>query len=111
MQAMREIELKGHIIDSFLLPRIFDKVMDMEGEFEILQFEIGKMKTDTSYARLMIKGKDKKHLENIISELHRIGATSRTCALVLRILFPPGAVHSSKSRAVFRLFPYPESTL
>ncbi len=74
MEAMREIELKGHIIDSFLLPKIFDKVMDMNGEFEILQFEIGRQKTDTSYARLMIKGKDKKHLENIISELHRLGA-------------------------------------
>ena len=36
MQAMREIELKGHIIDSLLLPKIFDKVMDLEGEFEIL---------------------------------------------------------------------------
>ncbi|OPY26454.1 MAG: hypothetical protein A4E28_02501 [Methanocella sp. PtaU1.Bin125] len=74
MEAMREIELKGHIIDSFLLPKIFDKVMDMNGEFEILQFEIGRQKTDTSFARLMIKGKDKKHLENIISELHRLGA-------------------------------------
>ena len=74
MEAMREIELKGHIIDSFLLPKIFDKVMDMNGEFEILQFEIGRQKTDTSYARLMIKGKDKKHLEDIIGELHRLGA-------------------------------------
>ena len=74
MEAMREIELKGHIIDSFLLPKIFDKVMDMNGEFEILQFEIGRQKTDTSYARLMIRGKDKKHLENIIGELHRLGA-------------------------------------
>ena len=74
MEAMREIELKGHIIDSFLLPKIFDKVMDMNGEFEILQFDIGRHKTDTSYARLMIRGKDKKHLEDIISELHRLGA-------------------------------------
>ncbi len=74
MEAMREIELKGHIIDSFLLPKIFDKVMDMNGEFEILQFEIGRQKTDTSYARLMIKGKDKKHLEDIIGELHQLGA-------------------------------------
>lgn len=74
MQAMREIELKGHIIDSFLLPKIFDKVMDMNGEFEIIQFDIGRHKTDTSYARLMIKGKNQKHLDDIIGELHRLGA-------------------------------------
>jgi lysine-ketoglutarate reductase/saccharopine dehydrogenase-like protein (TIGR00300 family) len=74
MEAMREIELKGHIIDSFLLPKVFDKVMDMNGEFEILEFEIGRHKTDTSHARLMIKGKDPEHLEDIIGELHRLGA-------------------------------------
>jgi len=74
MEAMREIELKGHIIDSFLLPKVFDKVMDMNGEFEILQFDIGRHKTDTSYARLMIKGRDQEHLEDIIGELHRLGA-------------------------------------
>ncbi|AFD01112.1 TIGR00300 family protein [Methanocella conradii HZ254] len=74
MEAMREIELKGHIIDSFLLPKVFDKVMDMNGEFEILEFEIGKHKTDTSYARLMIKGRDQEHLDDIIGELHRLGA-------------------------------------
>lgn len=74
MEAMREIELKGHIIDSFLLPKVFDKVMDMNGEFEILEFVIGKNKTDTSYARLMITGKDQEHLDDIIGELHRLGA-------------------------------------
>jgi len=74
MEAMREIELRGHIIDSFLLPKVFDKVMDMNGEFEILEFEIGKHKTDTSYARLMIRGKDQDHLDDIFGELHRLGA-------------------------------------
>jgi len=74
MEAMREIELRGHIIDSFLLPKVFDKVMDMNGEFEILEFEIGKHKTDTSYARLMIRGTDQEHLDDIFGELHRLGA-------------------------------------
>lgn len=74
MEAMREVELKGHIIDSFLLPKVFDKVMDMSGEFEILAFEIGRHKTDTSYARLMIRGRDPGHLDDIIGELHRLGA-------------------------------------
>ncbi len=74
MQAMREIELKGHIIDSFLLPKVFDKVMDMNGEFDVVEFNIGKNKTDTSYARIMVKGKNQKHVDSIIGELHRLGA-------------------------------------
>jgi hypothetical protein len=30
-----EVELRGHIIDSWVLPRVFDAVMDLGGEFEV----------------------------------------------------------------------------
>ncbi len=72
---VKEIELKGHIIDSFILPKVFDTIMDLDGEFEVLQFEIGKHKTDPSYARILVKGKDRRHLDDILGELHKAGAT------------------------------------
>lgn len=72
---VKEIELKGHIIDSFILPRVFDTIMDLEGEFEVLQFEIGRHKKDPSYARILVKGKNRKHLDDILGELHKTGAT------------------------------------
>lgn len=72
---VKEIELKGHIIDSFILPKVFDTIMDLEGEFEVLQFEIGKNKTDPSYARILVKGRSRKHLDDILGELHKTGAT------------------------------------
>jgi len=71
---MREIELEGHIIDSLIMTKVFDKIMDMNGEFEVLEFNVGKRKTEHSYARLMVVGKDEKHLDEILSELHRLGA-------------------------------------
>jgi lysine-ketoglutarate reductase/saccharopine dehydrogenase-like protein (TIGR00300 family) len=71
---VREIELKGHIIDSFILPKVFDTIMDLGGDFDVLQFEIGKHKTDPSYARILVKGKNRKHLDVILSTLHQIGA-------------------------------------
>lgn len=71
---VKEIELKGHIIDSFILPKVFDTIMDLGGEFEVLQFEIGKHKTDPSYARILVKGKNRKHLDQILGELHKTGA-------------------------------------
>lgn len=74
MKAMQEIELEGHIIDSLIMTKVFDKIMDMNGEFEVLEFRVGKKKTDTSYARLMVTGKNEKHLDEILSELHRLGA-------------------------------------
>ncbi|MDP3565198.1 MAG: TIGR00300 family protein [Methanoregula sp.] len=74
MAESQEIELQGHIIDSGIMTQLFDRVMDMGGNFEILVFDIGKKKTDPSYARLRIAASDKEKLRSILSELHRIGA-------------------------------------
>ena len=74
MMESQEIELKGHIIDSGILTQLFDRVMDMGGNFEILTFDIGKEKTDPSYARLRIAASSKDNLESILSEVHRLGA-------------------------------------
>lgn len=73
-QAVREVEVEGHIIDSNILSQIFDRVMDMEGEFEVTQFEIGKRKEQPSYARILIRGKNEAHLDQILTEVHRLGA-------------------------------------
>ncbi len=74
MEASREIELEGHIIDSGIMTQIFDKIMDMGGNFEILVFDVGKQKTDPSYARLKVNAANDERVDAIISELHRHGA-------------------------------------
>jgi len=74
MAESQEIELEGHIIDSGIMTQLFDKVMDMGGNFEILAFNVGKKKTDPSYARLRIAASNKEKLRSILSELHRLGA-------------------------------------
>ena len=42
----REIEVRGHLIDSLILTKIFDGVMDLGGEFEVKKIQIGKKKKD-----------------------------------------------------------------
>ncbi|MDD2787702.1 TIGR00300 family protein, partial [Methanoculleus sp.] len=74
MESCREIELEGHIIDSGIMTLVFDRIMDMGGEFEILTFDVGKQKTDTSYARLRVAAPAEWQLDAILSELHRLGA-------------------------------------
>ena len=74
MGESQEIELRGHIIDSGIMTQLFDRVMDMGGNFEILVFDIGKKKTDPSYARLRINASGKEKLRSILSEVHRLGA-------------------------------------
>ncbi|MBN1322538.1 MAG: TIGR00300 family protein [Methanotrichaceae archaeon] len=71
-----DIEMEGHLIDSLMLTRVLDKIMDMGGEFEIKIFRIGQKKNDSSYARIAVMGKDAANLERILLELHSLGARS-----------------------------------
>jgi len=73
-----EIEVNGHLIDSSILTKIFDKIMDLQGEFEVEEIDIGKRKKDQSYARLLVKGKNQKHLDEILETVYREGAVSKT---------------------------------
>ncbi|MDH3277585.1 MAG: TIGR00300 family protein [Nitrosopumilus sp.] len=70
----QEVEVSGHLIDSMILTKIFDKIMNYGGEFEILELSVGKKKKDSSYVRLLVTGKNAKHLEEIIDDIHREGA-------------------------------------
>jgi lysine-ketoglutarate reductase/saccharopine dehydrogenase-like protein (TIGR00300 family) len=69
-----EIEIKGHLIDSMILTRIFDSIMDLKGDFQVLDFNIGKKKKDVSYARLTVRGKSRAHLRQLMESLYREGA-------------------------------------
>ena len=73
----QEIEVKGHLIDSAILTKIFDKIMDAKGEFEVLKIKIGKQKRDESYARLLVQGKNREHLAKILDLVYREGAISK----------------------------------
>jgi lysine-ketoglutarate reductase/saccharopine dehydrogenase-like protein (TIGR00300 family) len=70
----QEIEVKGHLIDSMILTRIFDHIMDLKGDFQVLEFSVGKKKKDPSHARLLVRGKDAEHIERILEAVYREGA-------------------------------------
>ena len=73
----QEIEVSGHLIDSSILTKIFDKIMDLHGEFQVEEINIGKKKKDPSYARLSVIGKNQKHLGEILETIYREGAVSK----------------------------------
>jgi lysine-ketoglutarate reductase/saccharopine dehydrogenase-like protein (TIGR00300 family) len=70
----QEIEVKGHLIDSMIMTRIFDKIMDLKGDFQVIEFTVGKKKGDPSYARLLIKAKNQQHLDELLESVYREGA-------------------------------------
>ena len=70
----REVKLSGHIIDSLILPKALDLIMDMGGDFKILDFEVGKLKGDISHARIQVEASSETFLGEILDELSEIGA-------------------------------------
>ncbi len=74
MTAEREVELRGHIIDSGMMEAAFGIVMDMGGEFDVEEFTIGRRKDEESYARLTVRADTEAELRTIVHELHQNGA-------------------------------------
>ncbi len=75
MTATRTVELEGHIIDSGTMGRCFGIVMDLGGEFEVEEFEVGRHKHDESYCRMQVRAEAEETLREILHELNQNGAS------------------------------------
>jgi lysine-ketoglutarate reductase/saccharopine dehydrogenase-like protein (TIGR00300 family) len=73
--AVEEIEVRGHIVDSLLLPKILDRILQMGGTFEIRECTIGMHRTDPSYARIAIQADSHEALAEILGDLVEHGAS------------------------------------
>lgn len=71
----REIELSGHIIDSYILPKTFDIIMNREGDFDVVDIQVGKNKSDMSRAKMIVYAKSIDKLNEILDELSAIGVS------------------------------------
>jgi lysine-ketoglutarate reductase/saccharopine dehydrogenase-like protein (TIGR00300 family) len=73
--AVEEVEVRGHIVDSLLLPKILDRILQMGGTFEIRECQIGSRRIDPSYARIMIRAASHDDLDEILGDLVEHGAS------------------------------------
>ena len=71
----RTIELSGHIIDSLTLTKTMGIIMDKGGEFDILEIDVGRKKTDESHAKIEVSADSPELLESILDELSVLGAS------------------------------------
>jgi len=69
-----EIVLTGHIIDSMILPRVFDTVMDLGGNFHVEEIRVGRHKDEVSFTRMRVYASDQEQLHRIIAALQEYGA-------------------------------------
>ncbi|NUC71134.1 TIGR00300 family protein [Haloterrigena sp. SYSU A558-1] len=75
MTVSRTVELEGHIIDSGTMGHCFGVVMDMGGEFEVEEFEVGRHKHAETYCRMRVLAETESDLRAILHELNQQGAT------------------------------------
>ena len=71
----RTIELSGHIIDSLTLTKTMGIIMDKGGEFDILEIDVGRKKSDISHAKIEVSADSLELLESILDELSVLGAS------------------------------------
>jgi lysine-ketoglutarate reductase/saccharopine dehydrogenase-like protein (TIGR00300 family) len=68
------VEIEGHLIDSGILKYAFDKIVAHEGQFEVLDFRIGRNNQETSKVRMMVKAPSQEQLQEILAALEDFGA-------------------------------------
>jgi lysine-ketoglutarate reductase/saccharopine dehydrogenase-like protein (TIGR00300 family) len=72
--ASEIIEVEGHIIDSLILAKVLDVVLEAGADYRLVEVDIGKTNTDPSRARLEITAPDDESLASLLAELQVHGA-------------------------------------
>ena len=77
------IELRGHIIDSLILPKVLDQILTHGGNFKITEVQIGRKRADQSFARIEVSTETGEALDELILRLagEAAGSTRPTLRL------------------------------
>ena len=68
------VELRGHIIDSLILPKVLDEIIAREAGFKIQEVRIGERRVDQSYARIEVSAPSANELDALVLRLRQHGA-------------------------------------
>jgi lysine-ketoglutarate reductase/saccharopine dehydrogenase-like protein (TIGR00300 family) len=108
-QAVEEVEVRGHIIDSLLLPKILDRVTTAGGQFRIKDIAIGQQRNDPSYALIDIMADSSEVLDDILGAIRDHGAVptdmqdARLEACDMEGAFPEGFYSTTNQQTEIRL--------
>jgi lysine-ketoglutarate reductase/saccharopine dehydrogenase-like protein (TIGR00300 family) len=73
MNVYEIVEAEGHLIDSHIMERIFDTVVEYEGRFEVEAFHIGKTNSDPSRLRLKVETESRDVMDQLLGQLLGLG--------------------------------------
>ncbi|MBO3462503.1 TIGR00300 family protein [Aetokthonos hydrillicola Thurmond2011] len=70
----RILRLEGHLLDSGLINRALDLIVDNGGSFQVLNFFLGEQRQSTSTAQVKVSAPSHEVMESIVSHLIDLGA-------------------------------------
>ncbi len=70
------VTMEGHLIDSDILRKAFARIVEGGGDFEILEFRVGKTNESPSFIRLAVKAEAPDAVDRILEDLTYLGATA-----------------------------------
>lgn len=68
------VEIAGHIIDSLILPKVLDLIVNLGAEFEILEIQVGHRRADRSRARIQVDAASPELLQRVLAVIKEHGA-------------------------------------
>jgi len=68
------VELRGHIIDSLLLPKVLDEITAHGGRFDVEELAVGRRRQDPSHARIRVEADSEERLSEILGRIQADGA-------------------------------------
>jgi lysine-ketoglutarate reductase/saccharopine dehydrogenase-like protein (TIGR00300 family) len=79
------VRLEGHVLDSLVLPKVLDTILDAGASYRILGLEVGRTRLDPSHVRLEVAAPDESRLEAVLAALqvHGVNVEDAEDALAL----------------------------
>jgi len=69
-----DVRVEGHLIDSQIMSKVMDDIIELGGEFETLEFVVGRTNQDPSHAVLRIFADDQAGIGHIMTAIQSHGA-------------------------------------
>jgi lysine-ketoglutarate reductase/saccharopine dehydrogenase-like protein (TIGR00300 family) len=63
------VQLDGHVVDSLLLAKVLDVIVDAGASYEVLELKMGTTSLDPSHVRLRVSAADESALDTLLAEV------------------------------------------
>jgi lysine-ketoglutarate reductase/saccharopine dehydrogenase-like protein (TIGR00300 family) len=105
---VEEVEVSGHIIDSLILPKVLDIILNRGGAFRIKNISVGQSRHDPSYALVEVEAPSEQCLGEILRQISDHGAVptnAQDCRLAEADMdgaFPDGFYSTTNQKTEIR---------